>query len=352
MTKVAASPADLILHRLALIEFRPAPGQTASIDADYADVRVQTVMVKEVAGGMKVLVAGGVPLEYRPRLTRDQQVVVPDGPRRRCEQAIEAIADLVSIAERCSRSIASPFPWVAFEPTSAAAQTWLSEAVGIHELDRVVNIPSASSMFALTPKIIDGLRDRSGGTVLLGEALAQGHPTGQFRDLFRVFERAFALPAGRLAAPLHTFLHERYGYTEDEIKNWQTLRDAATHADVRRSFVVEADVRPVLARVMQAAYDVLVNKQKWRDQSSERRELWAPNGWTSRPSGEVKVLQHSRGSMEGQLLDQFGAYPTDLQGAMTGLPAGWWAPRGTSAKTPEFLFEVVPVESPPAPGKH
>jgi hypothetical protein len=153
-----------------VIELRPAPGQTGSISINYADVVVQTLMSKQVTGALKVLVAGGVPLEYRPKRTRDRRVVVPDGPRRRCELAIEAIADLVSIAERCSRSIASPFPWVAFEPTSDAARAWLSEAVGIHELDRVVDISSASATVELSPEIIDGLSDRSGGVVLLAEA--------------------------------------------------------------------------------------------------------------------------------------------------------------------------------------
>jgi len=183
---------------------------------------------------------------------------------------------------------------------------------------------------------------------LLAEAL-QGHPTGQFRDLFRVFERAFALPAGVLVAPLHAFLHDRYGYTEEEIEKWRGLRHAATHADVRRRFVVEADVRPVLARVKQAAYDVLFNKESWRDQAPARRDLWSPTGWTSQPSGEVKVLQHSTGRLEAKLLDQFSAYPTDLEGAITALPAGWWAPV-VIPTSPERPIEVIPVESLPEAG--
>ncbi len=313
---MSAPHVDLILHRLALLEFRPAPGQEASIGANYADVIVEALASKEGAGTVKVLVDAAVPLEYRPKLTRDHRVVVPDDRRRRCELAIEAIADLVSIAERCSRSIASPFPWVAFEATCPVTSEWLADAVGIHELDLIVEMPSASSRVDLTPEIIDGLRDRSDGTVLLAEALAHGHPTAQFQDLFRVFERAFTLLPGLLSAPLHDFLHERYGYTEQEIENWKELRDAAAHADVRQRFVVEADVRPVLARVKQAAYDVLFNKECWRNRTSVRRELWSPNGWTSQPS--------------------------DLDGAVSALPAGWWAPLVTP-KTPERAFEVVPA---------
>jgi hypothetical protein len=307
MMRGSAPPADLILHRLAVIELRPPPGQTASISVNYADVVVQTLASKQVPGGIKVVVAGGVPLERRPKLTQDLLVVVPDRPRRRSVLGIEAIADLVSITERCSRVISSPFPWVAFEPTGDAGRAWLSEAAGIHELDRIVDIPSTSPRVEMSPDIIDGLRDRSGGVVLLAEALAQRHPTGQFRDFFRVFEHAFALPARLLVAPLQAFLDDRYGYTGDELEQWRDLRDAATHADVRKKFVLEADVRPVLARVKQAAYDVLLNKKTWRNPSPARRDLWSPNGWTSQPSGEVKMLQHSTGTLEAQLLDQFGA---------------------------------------------
>jgi len=114
---------------------------------------------------------------------------------------------------------------------------------GIHDFDRVVDVPSASSELVLDVGVIDGLRDRSDGTLLMAESLAQAHPTGQFRDFFRVFERAFALPARRLAQPLEAFLHERYAYTSAELENWLEVRDAATHADVRRRLVVEADVR-------------------------------------------------------------------------------------------------------------
>jgi hypothetical protein len=336
-----SSDVGLLLHRLAMVVLAPAPGSEGSVESTYAHVTVRTLRTTVAGNDLKVLVAASCGLEYRPKRTAAGYVVVPDRARRLCEQAIEATADLVSIARLCRRAIASPFPWVAFEATTDAARDWLAESAGIHDFDRVVDVPSASSEVVLGAQVIDGLRDRSDGTLLLAESLAQAHPTGQFRDFFRLFERAFALPARRLAQPLEAFLHERYAYTSTELENWLEVRDAATHADVRPRLVVEADVRPLLGRVRQAAYDVLFNKNRWRDASPERRELWSPNGWTT--GSEITMKQHTTGRLEATLLDQFGAYPTDLEGVITGLPSTWWVPSAVP-QTPERRFRVIPAD--------
>jgi hypothetical protein len=335
--------AGVTLRRLALVEFSPAPGSEASVQGTYADVVVETISTSQASGALKALLVAACPLDYLPKRTPDGYVVVPSEPRRRCEHAIEAFVDLISISERCRRSIASPFPWVAFEATTEAAREWLDDSAGIHELDLVVDVPSASSRVPLEPNLIDGLRDRSDGTVLMAEALAQTHPTGQLRDFFRVFERAFAIPARQVATPLEALLDGRYGYTPEELDNWITVRDGATHADVRKHLIVEADVRPILSRVAQAAYDVLLNKRLWRDASSDRRDLWTPMGWTTSPSGDVVMRQHSTGRLETQLFDQFGAYLTDLEGVVSVLPAAWWAPPVTP-QTPERRFRVIPPD--------
>jgi hypothetical protein len=335
--------AGITLRRLALVEFSPAPGDAGSIQGVYADVVVETLSTAQAGGALKALLVAACPLDYLPKRTRDGYVVVPSEPRRRCEHAIEAFADLISISGRCRRSIASPLPWVVFEATTDTAGEWLDDSAGIHELDHVVDIPRASSSLPLEPNFIDGLRDRSDGTVLLAEALAQTHPTGQLRDFFRVFERAFAIPARQLAGPLEALLDSRYGYTSRELDNWIDVRDGATHADVRKRLIVEADVWPILSRIRQAAYDVLLNKKLWRDASTDRRDLWSPTGWTAGPAGDVVIRQHTVGRLEAHLFDQFGAYPTDLQGVVSSLPVGWWAP-AVSPQTPERRFQVIPPD--------
>jgi hypothetical protein len=334
---------DLTLRRLALLELTPAPGGEASIRGTYSDVVVETLLTKHVGGSLKLLLVAACPLKHLPKRTRTRYVVVPEVSRRQCEFAIEAFADLIAISQKCRRSIASPFPWVAFEATTDAGQQWLSDSVGIHKLDYVAQVASASSEVPLNADLIDGLSDRSDGTVLMAEALSQGHPSGQLHDFFRVFERAFALPARRLTQPLDAFLDDRYGCTPAELDKWIEIRDGASHADTRKQLVLEADVRPILARVRQAAYDVLFNKRLWRNPSPDRRELWSPSGWTAAPSGQVVMKQHSTGRLEAQLLDQFGAYPTDLEGVLTSLPPTWWAPAVTP-QTTQTPFRVIPSD--------
>ncbi len=164
-----------------MVILTPAPGTAGSIESTYAEVTVRTLRTTVAGSDLKVLVAASCALEYWPKRTAAGYVVVPDRARRRCEQAIEATADLISIARLCRRAIASPFPWVAFEATTDAARDWLGQSAGIHDFDRVVDVPSASSELVLDAKFIDGLRDRSDGTLLMAESLAQAHPTGQFR---------------------------------------------------------------------------------------------------------------------------------------------------------------------------
>jgi hypothetical protein len=207
-----------------MIILAPAPGTEGSVESTYAEVTVRTLRAAVAAGELKVLVDASCALKHWPKRTGAGYVVVPDRVRRRCEQAIEATADLVSIARICRRAIASPFPWVAFEATTNGARDWLAKSGGIHDFDRVVDVPSASSELVPDAGVIDGLRDRSDGTLLMAESLAQAHPTGQFRDFFRLFERGFALPARRLVQPLEAFLHERYAYRSAELENWLEVR--------------------------------------------------------------------------------------------------------------------------------
>jgi hypothetical protein len=269
------APPNLILWRLALVTFTPAPRQGSSFVALFEAVEVQTLKTQAKDDALSVLMAAGVKLRYRPKLASGRFVVVSDDARRAAERALEILVTTVAVAERCRREIASPFPWVAFEATDDSARRWLEAAEGIHELDRILDVPNLTGdpVGVDDAAVMDGLTDRWDGIALLAEAFANTHPTGRLHELLRVFERAFALPARNLATPLGAFLHPRYGYETEELEAWLKLRDPATHADVRRDFVLEADVRPVLRRMEQAAVDVLLNKAVWRNPDSDRREV-------------------------------------------------------------------------------
>ena len=330
---------NLTLWRLALVTFTPAPRQANSFDASFEGADVRTLRSQTKDDALTTLMAAGIRLAHRPKLAAGRLVVVRDDARRGAEEALERVVNAIAVAESCERSIASPFPWVAFEPHDNDARRWLQDAAGIHELDHVASVPNLSGAPILVEdaEVMGGLSDRWDGVALLAEAFAHKHPTGRLHELFRVFERAFSLPARKLAPALVDFLHPRYGYAADEIGAWIDLRDPATHADARPTFVLEAEVRPVLRRMEQAATDVLINKKLWRDPDLERRDVWRPTAWTRNPRGEGVAHLHTTVRAEAQLLDQFGAYPTDLAGVLSRLPDGWWAPAVTP-KTEELGF--------------
>src|SRR6185503_17195257 len=125
---------------------------------------------------------------------------------------------------------------------------------------------------------IAALQDRVDGVALLAEALSHGHAMGQFHELVRLFERAFARSSNTLLDPLANFLAKAgQGYTRDEVETWVVkMRHLATHADVQPDFALEADVRPVLSRMLMAAYEVLFNKNTWQTPASGRRKVWKP----------------------------------------------------------------------------
>lgn len=121
------------------------------------------------------------------------------------------------------------------------------------------------------------------------------------------------------------------GYSRDEIKTWFAPRDGATHGDLSKAptLVGEARVRPFLARMEQAAYDLLFNKEVWHDPSRLRRNvLMHPVATTDSAAHGIRTTQGRSASFRVQLLDRFAAYPLDLKAILRPLPDGWWAREG------------------------
>lgn len=128
-----------------------------------------------------------------------------------------------------------------------------------------------------------------------------------------MFERGFRLGPTALIDPLERFLRgaQGLGYTKKEITHWLlALRGPATHADRRPDFTLASDIEPVIWRVEQAAYDVLLNKKNWRSPDVERRKTYR---WTSGLSSRgVFATQGHLPTITGALSDPFSAYPLYL----------------------------------------
>lgn len=254
--------------------------------------------------------------------TSDGQLRVPTDARRRAESRLEEIADAVAVSRQCRRTLRSPVNCVYIVAESSDESAWLSQYKGIAETP--VAFPSQSQH--LPPEVITRLlSDRRDGVSLLAEALSQDHATGQFHEYFRLFERAFRLDCEKLIGPLASFLNDKtMGYDRSEIENWVKTRGPATHADRRATFLLEADTRPFIHRMQQAAYEVLCNKKKWRDRSSEHRDLWTPVCGTSSTDSGIFMTRGKAASLTFNTLDSFGIYPRDLTCDLQSIPGNWW----------------------------
>lgn len=319
------------LVRLALLTFDPAPEAWREWVLHTDGASIQTEWSRELeSGGLQIFVVASTGLSERPEVNGDGLVIVPEEPLKLTEALIETAANLVAISERCKRSISSPMPSVAFLPEDQETREWLDGTNGIlrNHSGGIVSTSGPSIDLDTTLQLSS---DRSDGVALLAEALAHEHPTGMFHELVRLFERAFRLSPykRKLVQPLAEFLAgaDSMNYTPSEVERWIiTLRHPATHADSRRSFVLESDVRPVIPRMIQAAYGVLFNKEVWRTPSTQRRDLWRPTSGTTRESFDIYLVRGTPMRMQLQSFDEVGSYPLDLDvGLRMPLPPELWA---------------------------
>ena len=296
-----------------------------AMETSEAQIRTQWAQELET-GGLRILVTAGVDLSKRPELNEEGLVIVPEGPLKQLETLIETSANLIAVSERCKRSISSPIPSIAFLPEDQKIREWLDSTNGI--LLTRTGIVGMSGLRIDSDTLARMCSDRPDGAALLAEALAHDHPTGKFHELLRVFERAFRSTSSKLVTPLAEFLAgaDMMGYTAAEVNRWLTvLRHPATHADTRPGFVLESDIRPVIPRMMQAAYDVLFNKSIWRSPSSQRRELWHPPTGTTADSFDIYLTPGEALQMDAEILDEVGSYPISLNATLPELPPEIWA---------------------------
>ena len=154
------------------------------------------------------------------------------------------------------------------------------------------------------------LNDRE-GIPLLAEAMSQDQMGGRFRDLLRVFERAFAESADRLVPMLPDFLalRPRLVYSKTEAKYWIVrLRGRAIHAD-RHPPLTGADLENYVDRILLAAYEVLFNKENWHSYDSSRRDVWTPLTGPLDTDGNCCLQPRTEAPHLGQLYETYGVSP-------------------------------------------
>jgi hypothetical protein len=328
------------LVRLASLGWRDLPEPWRQMEIKQADRFLRTLVPIDEAGREGgPLMSAYIPLCQRPEIDGDGLVVIPPGSREEAERMIETMADRIAIATDRARAIGSPAQAEAFQANEPEDLVWLCAQKGIAGFDRIA--PSHGFTVNLEPTTLNCFADRGDGAALLADALSGSTAEDEFLGFLRVFERAFRESSDRLIPFLARFLETRPGlkFTKTEVKRWITkLRGAVVHAD-KKQLPIEADYRPAIPRMKFAAYDVLLNKATWRDNSSDRREAWTPTTAPS-PDGELLVAQHSEGPGRAQLLDAFGVYPLDLSSQNLELPEDHWPRRGPK----DSRGSAMPVE--------
>lgn len=264
------------------------------------------------------------------------EILIPNDLRRKLEDALETMANLLAVTHQCKRTITSVVPYIAIHPIDEEAKQWIGTATAIRTGTAAFpdRMQHALDLNAVAPF----LTDRLDGVSLLTEALCQDYPTGKLHEYMRVFERAFARGAGDVCRDLLVdFLAPQgyYGYDTAEINRWLHLRHIATHADHRPEFAVEADIRPVVNRMEQAAFDVLFNKEKWHDPSISRRNVFNPIYGSRSSQGMQMFLRNDASALATySFFDGFSAYPIHLRLDLSNCAPKSWFTKTTDVEPP------------------
>ncbi|HEX3149199.1 MAG TPA: hypothetical protein VHR66_14090 [Gemmataceae bacterium] len=298
------------------------------------DVRIQAIEHPPLSNdpGTLVLLAAFVDLDSQLQMA-EEEILVPDELRRKLEDALEGMANLLAITHRCGRTISSIVPYIGIDPIDDEAKKWIGAASAIRVGDCWV--PDRMAHILDLETVTSSLPDRFDGASLLAEALCQAHPTGRLHEYLRLFERAFARPARLVCEKLLAeFLQPLdRGFDQEEVEHWLKLRDLATHADRRPNYAVETDTRPVVNRMEQAAFDVLFNKEKWRDISTSRRDVFSPiYGSESRNEPRMFIKQGHTVEVCMAFYDGFGAYPLELRFDLCRIVPKTWFTKSTDIK--------------------
>jgi hypothetical protein len=285
------------LVRFAFVDPRAAFQGAAS----FALGDVEIVTWSEPTEG-SLLVSAAVRLDDRPPV-ENGEVLIPEEARRRAERALEATTRILTIANGSACGLRSPGLAVAFRAEGNSDRRWFAkqnELSGFYQAIAEPDFPLGVDLNVATR-----LGDRPDGVELLAEGVASGRMLGRFIETVRVFERAFTEDGDRLVPLLAEFLAQRplLRYTKSEVKNWlgrrggNRLRDRVVHAaSLKSAPALEADVRPFIARMRLAAYEVVLNKKKWASRSTERRDLWTPLAGPVDPQGRTTSSPSTRRS--------------------------------------------------------
>lgn len=205
-------------------------------------------------------------------------VQFPSDEMKALVNSLRYYSHLISVAEVDSVSISSPFHSRGFIPETSQEKDYLDTSKGFESRMDIHMVMKDNFFQAI---FNDQLLDRQDGVRLMSSINSINNPLARFKELIRLFENAFGTSSNELASLLENFLQTAPSarYDSQEVRLWiVSNRDAATHADLRRTpfLIHDEHVQDDIDRILQAGYDVLLNKEKWHDRSISRRQLSTP----------------------------------------------------------------------------
>jgi hypothetical protein len=314
------------LVRIVIFTFNPTQNKWKNIEFDDGQIKINTFTItkNKEPDPESLLVRAEIYLKSNPQISKKGALIIPEDTVKLLEKRIEILANLISVSEMCERKISSASPCIALKPESPEELDWLNNSKGIPYILK----SNQELRFSLYEEFQKNkfLVDRLDGVAIMAEALSCSHLTGRLHEFMRLFERAFALSSTPLIKPLSNFLvKSKIKITKKDVSKWiLDLRHPATHADKKDEFVTEADVRPFIYLIEEAAYDVLFNKSNWRDSSITRRKIFSPQAGVGNDN-VVFIKKDTNGlAIQTALLDPFGSYPYNLEGILTTIPQDLW----------------------------
>jgi hypothetical protein len=273
---------------------------------------------------------------------RTFDVEVVREPRRQLEAALETFVRLLAVDCRGRHRVASPGQCLGLHHEDWAKVAHLAQ-LPVKGLKLGSRMAMTGSAGILSQVKIDVLMDREDGLALVAEALNARTATGRYLHLVRLFERAFGMRFGRLVKPLDNFLSgSPHIFTRTELQQWVQARGPSIHADRRDAIYLEADLRPFVDRMTEAAYDVLLNKRTWRDANVARRDIWRPPTGSAGSGADMFLTQGMEAQFRFHVVDYFGSYSALLAGSTQSfLPSGAWITQVEDS----FQFRLVSTEA-------
>jgi hypothetical protein len=298
--------------------------ETFGLNAKLGDVTVYTTQPVQLEGKpLEIVFVASIPVSVAGE--PDAPLVIPEEARHKAEATLETVVRLIAIDRQITHSLSSPMPFIGLASDDLDIMSQLDGKTVSHSVTstRQSAIVSLGLFSEIDPQI---LNDRLDGVALLSEALNSTTSLGRYMQLIRLFERAFKDSPWKLTKPLAELLAPSpFGIDEAEVTSWTSARDMSAHADRREEFHLDADVRPIVDRMLLASYEVLMNKKTWRDKTSERRDIWRPTAGPQGTGSAIFVTQGKGAALTFQISDGFEAYPMVLGGPFDAvLPRAAW----------------------------